>query len=101
MNMASAFRSKDTQLTQAKPEPPKPPTPRLNIVATMLFLLPLALGVVPTVMFANPLGVIAGLILGFILAQAPKVSKQWEKAVVLRLGRYVGLRGPGLFWIMP
>ena len=27
--------------------------------------------------------------------------KQWERAVVLRLGRYVGLRGPGLFWIVP
>ena len=36
-----------------------------------------------------------------LLMQAPKVAKQWEKAVVLRLGRFVGLRGPGLFWIMP
>ena len=33
--------------------------------------------------------------------QAPKVAKQWERGVVLRLGKYVGLRGPGLFWIMP
>src|ERR1044072_5756479 len=33
--------------------------------------------------------------------QSPKVAKQWEKAVVLRLGRFVGLRGPGLFWIVP
>jgi regulator of protease activity HflC (stomatin/prohibitin superfamily) len=29
------------------------------------------------------------------------VAQQWERAVVLRLGRYVGLRGPGLFWIVP
>jgi regulator of protease activity HflC (stomatin/prohibitin superfamily) len=29
------------------------------------------------------------------------VASQWERAVVLRLGRYVGLRGPGLFWIVP
>ena len=34
-------------------------------------------------------------------AVAPKVAKQWERAVVLRLGRFVGLRGPGLFWIVP
>jgi regulator of protease activity HflC (stomatin/prohibitin superfamily) len=32
---------------------------------------------------------------------SPKVAKQWERGVVLRLGRYIGLRGPGLFWIVP
>lgn len=30
-----------------------------------------------------------------------KVASQWEKAVVLRLGRLHGLRGPGVFWIIP
>lgn len=30
-----------------------------------------------------------------------KVAKQWEKAVVLRFGKYRGLYGPGLFWIIP
>jgi regulator of protease activity HflC (stomatin/prohibitin superfamily) len=30
-----------------------------------------------------------------------KVADQWEKAVILRLGRFRGLRGPGLFWIVP
>ncbi|MGE5463021.1 MAG: slipin family protein [Syntrophothermus sp.] len=30
-----------------------------------------------------------------------KVASQWEKAVVLRLGKIRGLRGPGLFWIVP
>jgi regulator of protease activity HflC (stomatin/prohibitin superfamily) len=29
------------------------------------------------------------------------VAAQWERAVVFRLGRYTGLRGPGLFWIVP
>lgn len=32
---------------------------------------------------------------------ALKVARQWEKAVVLRFGKYRGLRGPGLFWIVP
>jgi len=67
----------------------------------MLFLVPLSLGIIPTVLLKNPAGVIIGLILGLLLAQMPKVAKQWEKAVVLRLGRYVGIRGPGLFWIVP
>lgn len=30
-----------------------------------------------------------------------KVAEQWEKAVVLRLGRFIGLKGPGPFWIIP
>ncbi|HTD62123.1 MAG TPA: slipin family protein, partial [Gemmatimonadaceae bacterium] len=29
------------------------------------------------------------------------VARQWERVVVLRLGRYQGLRGPGLFWLIP
>ena len=32
---------------------------------------------------------------------ALKVASQWEKAVVLRLGKFHGLRGPGVFWIIP
>jgi regulator of protease activity HflC (stomatin/prohibitin superfamily) len=38
---------------------------------------------------------------GLVVAQAPRVARQWERAVVLRLGRFVGLRGPGLFWVVP
>jgi regulator of protease activity HflC (stomatin/prohibitin superfamily) len=36
-----------------------------------------------------------------VAALSPRVAQQWERAVVLRLGRFVGLRGPGLFWILP
>jgi regulator of protease activity HflC (stomatin/prohibitin superfamily) len=32
---------------------------------------------------------------------ALKMANQWEKAVVLRLGKFRGLRGPGIFWIIP
>jgi len=93
--------TKDTQLTQTKSALPNPNAPRVNIVAAMLFTFPLLLGVIPAVMFNNPIGPIIGFVIGILLAQAPKVAKQWEKAVVLRLGRYVGIRGPGLFWIVP
>jgi regulator of protease activity HflC (stomatin/prohibitin superfamily) len=30
-----------------------------------------------------------------------KIARQWEKAVLLRLGKFRGLRGPGLFWVFP
>lgn len=43
---------------------------------------------------------IAGAVGGF-MALAPRVASQWDSAVVLRLGRFAGLRGPGLFWIIP
>jgi len=50
---------------------------------------------------APPLAAVAGLALGVFLAASIKYTDQWEKAVVLRLGRYRGLRGPGYFGIVP
>jgi regulator of protease activity HflC (stomatin/prohibitin superfamily) len=41
------------------------------------------------------------IIVGCYLLFAIKVAQQWEKAVVLRLGKFHGLRGPGMFWIIP
>jgi len=40
-------------------------------------------------------------LLGLWVLFALKVADQWEKGVMLRLGRFTGLRGPGLFWILP
>jgi regulator of protease activity HflC (stomatin/prohibitin superfamily) len=36
-----------------------------------------------------------------LLAASIKIASQWERAVVLRLGRFQALRGPGLFFIIP
>jgi regulator of protease activity HflC (stomatin/prohibitin superfamily) len=72
-----------------------------NVISALAFLSPLALGLLVSFLMWNVGAIIAGLILGLIAAQAPQVAKQWESAVVLRLGRYIGLRGPGLFWIIP
>lgn len=40
-------------------------------------------------------------LLGIYVLFAMKVAPQWEKAVVLRLGKFIGLKGPGLFWVIP
>ena len=40
-------------------------------------------------------------LVGTYILFALKVASQWEKAVVLRLGKFHGLRGPGVFWIIP
>src|SRR5204863_5435300 len=88
-------------LTQTRSNLPSVDTPRLNVVSAVPFLPPLILGGWLSWFMFNPAAIIVGLILGFLLAQAPKIARQWDRAVVLRLGKYVGLRGPGLFWIVP
>ncbi|MBI5963797.1 MAG: slipin family protein [Chloroflexi bacterium] len=45
--------------------------------------------------------VIGWVLIGTYFLFAMKVASQWEKVVVLRLGRFTGLKGPGLFWIIP
>ena len=48
-----------------------------------------------------PAIILPGILLGLALMFAIKVVDQWEKAVILRFGRFRGLKGPGLFWIIP
>ncbi len=88
-------------LVETRSNLPSPNTPRMNVVSALAFLAPLAVGGLLTLLTLNPAGAIVGFLLGLLLAQAPKIARQWERAVVLRLGKYVGLRGPGLFWIVP
>lgn len=46
-------------------------------------------------------GIAGGVVLALYCALSPRIADQWEKAVVLRLGRFTGLKGPGLFWVIP
>lgn len=45
--------------------------------------------------------VVSWVLIATYLLFAMKVASQWEKAVVLRLGKFIGLKGPGLFWVIP
>jgi len=38
---------------------------------------------------------------GLYIFLALRVASQWEKAIVLRMGRFRGLKGPGVFWVVP
>ena len=92
---------KEVQMTYSSPNDTRYPLPAIlagvvagGVVAAGLLLTPIAaLGgwVVPA---------IAGLI-GVTVGSSIKFADQWEKAVVLRLGKYRGLRGPGLFFVIP
>ncbi|HET9266613.1 MAG TPA: slipin family protein [Vicinamibacterales bacterium] len=81
--------------------PPAPALAQFNVVAVAMFVVLAGMGLGLTLQTNNPYWVVGGVLLGLCLAQAPRVAQQWERAVVLRLGRFVGLQGPGLFWIVP
>jgi len=82
---------------------------RVNAVSTTIFIILLVVGSLATWLLASlNLSIIWVILCGlvFLLAAlyilfAIKVANQWEKAVVLRYGKYRGLNGPGLFWIFP
>jgi len=75
--------------------------PRLNVVAALILLVSDAIGVAFSASTGSPIPVLVAAAVGVVLMQSPKVAKQWERAVLLRLGRFAGLQGPGIFWILP
>ena len=48
-----------------------------------------------------PIGIILLLVLVFIAFSGFRVAQQYQRALVFRFGRYMAIRGPGLFWIIP
>jgi regulator of protease activity HflC (stomatin/prohibitin superfamily) len=86
----------------------RPPTNKHGFSIISLVVLGLVSGAVAAAALAAGLAhellitvTAGGVAIGFYLALSPRVATQWERAVVLRLGKFVGLRGPGLFWIVP
>jgi regulator of protease activity HflC (stomatin/prohibitin superfamily) len=75
--------------------------PRTNVIALVILFGSAGAGLWATVITNSPVPAVALTLLGIVLMQAPKIAQQWERAIVLRLGRYVGMQGPGLFWIVP
>lgn len=78
-------------------------------LGTALFIVFLTIGILGMIWMENTrvsgilmtlwLVITIGLALFFLYSL--RVANQWEKAVVLRLGKFRGLRGPGVFWMMP
>src|SRR6188508_2054146 len=76
-------------------------TPRLNVISFGVFILSVGLAVLTGLLTRKAVAPTVIMLVGLVLMQSPRVAQQWERGVVLRLGRYVGLRGPGLFWVVP
>ena len=80
---------------------PKLASQELNPVAITAFVTSIAAGGIGTALTERPAFVISGALVGLYLLFSIKVVRQWEKAIKLRFGRYIGLIGPGVFMIVP
>jgi SPFH domain, Band 7 family protein len=77
-------------------------------MAALFFFLVVLMGTGLALLVSNDMSASAShviLVISFIVAifvaWATKVANQWDRAVVLRLGKFQALRGPGLFFIIP
>jgi regulator of protease activity HflC (stomatin/prohibitin superfamily) len=86
------------------------PARQVNAVSLTLFLVMLGLGALSAIVGTASFGltdtgagvlVAAFTLLGLYFLFGLKIANQWEKSVVLRVGKFRGLQGPGLFWIVP
>ncbi|HKU27738.1 MAG TPA: slipin family protein [Candidatus Sulfotelmatobacter sp.] len=73
----------------------------MNGVAVLLFIICVLAGIAGSQALHQQWPIFSGVLAGLYFLFAIKVVRQWEKVAVLRLGRYVGLRGPGLCHIVP
>ena len=103
----------EERVTNPRPERPRkekqPDNTHISAIGTTLFMVFFTAAIVIAIVLDTP-GVSDSQIflyftplalLAFFFLLSIKVAQQWEKAVVLRLGKFRGLRGPGLFWILP
>ena len=92
----------------------KPPEPKISQGALnpiSIAVLVLLLGLIALLLFQDELlshedaipwlVAVIGVILALLIAASIKIADQWEKAVILRMGKFIGLKGPGLFLIIP
>lgn len=79
----------------------------MNFLAIAVFVILLVVSVIGGVLVGQVshswgvIVVVGGAVLSAFIATAIKVANQWEHAIVLRLGKFRGTRGPGLFFVMP
>jgi len=79
----------------------------VNYISGLVFVVLLLIGAAIIAPFAEAHSVIATiigatwLVADLILASAIQIAAQWQRAVVFRLGKFQGIKGPGLFLIIP
>jgi regulator of protease activity HflC (stomatin/prohibitin superfamily) len=73
----------------------------MNSAVMVISIIVIAVGAAVLELLGQP--IIGGVIIlaGIILALTLRTAAEWERAVVLRLGRFAGIRGPGLYFLIP
>jgi regulator of protease activity HflC (stomatin/prohibitin superfamily) len=106
--MASATRKKDKKKKRAEARPQRESRLVNPVSVTACAIIIVAVSAVATLMASLRMPDVwiaafscIGLLVAFYLLFALKIAQQWEKAIVLRLGKFCRLAGPGLFWILP
>jgi len=74
---------------------------KVSSVGITVFVACVIAGGIGTAIWGRPYPWVAGTLIGVYFLFAIKVASQWEKVALLRFGRYCGLRGPGIFTIIP
>jgi regulator of protease activity HflC (stomatin/prohibitin superfamily) len=100
-NPASLFARKDKVIL--------PDNIHISPIAIFVFCVLYVGGVIAAIVMSNngtsdnTIGIMFAVltVIAFFFLFSLKVARQWEKAVVLRMGQFRGLRGPGFFWIIP
>ena len=95
--------------TQGRTTEPKEDNIRINPLALTIFIIIIGVAILGVILMDSQgvagwlIGIIFGalLFIGLYILLSLKIAAQWEKAVVLRFGKFRGLAGPGLFWIIP
>ena len=108
--MRTKRQAKEEQARTQSPDEAKRQAKTVNGVSLVAFFLIVAIAIAIGVVMGEVLGVSDGWVVAVIVAGsliatyvlfALKIADQWEKAVVLRFGKFTELRGPGRFWIIP
>ena len=103
-------QSKEQQSRTQSPDEAKRQAKIVNSVSLAAFFIFEAIIIAVGVFMSEVLGISDGwvalhILVGTLIATyflfAVKIADQWEKAVVLRFGKFTGLKGPGRFWIIP
>src|SRR5579872_3453557 len=74
---------------------------RLSSVGVTILVICVAAGAGATVLTNSEIPLIAGALLGLYFLFSIRIADQWERVAVLRFGKFTGLRGPGLFQMIP
>jgi len=74
---------------------------RLSSVGVSLLVISLAVGGGVWAVTESRTALAIGALVGLYFLFAIRIADQWEKVAVLRFGRFTGLRGPGLFYMIP